>query len=243
MRPRAVNAGNAGPFTLDGTRTFLVGDRDVAVIDPGPAVDSHLGALLSALESAEKVHVVVTHWHGDHADLADRLAQELGRLPVHGPGARADVSLGDGDRLLTDAGPLVAISTPGHAREHLALHHPDSESLFVGDLLLGEGDTTWVGEYDEAVGDYLDSLERVRALSPRVLFPTHGPEIVDVPDALARYEGHRRSRIDQVRAALAASPQATPEELMERVYGVVPGGLGGAAMMSLRATLLYLRSG
>jgi glyoxylase-like metal-dependent hydrolase (beta-lactamase superfamily II) len=243
VRPRAVNAGNAGPFTLDGTRTFLVGDRDVAVIDPGPEVDSHLGALLSALDSAVRVHVVVTHWHGDHADLAERLAQELGGVPVHGPGPRADVSVADGDRLLTDAGPLVALSTPGHAREHVALHHPDSGSLFVGDLLLGEGDTTWVGEYEESVGDYLESLQRVRALSPRVLFPTHGPEILDVPDALDRYEAHRRSRIEQVRAALTAAPQATPEELMERVYGVVPGGLGGAAMMSLRATLHYLRSG
>ena len=177
MRPRAVNAGNAGPFTLDGTRTFLVGDRDVAVIDPGPAVDSHLGALLSALESAEKVHVVVTHWHGDHADLADRLAQELGRLPVHGPGARADVSLGDGDRLLTDAGPLVAISTPGHAREHLALHHPDSESLFVGDLLLGEGDTTWVGEYDEARPATVREFQAQVPGAQMVVIPDAGPRV------------------------------------------------------------------
>lgn len=239
MEPRVINAGNSGPFTLDGTRTFLVGQKRLAVIDPGPEVDAHLGALLSALHGAEAVSVVVTHWHADHAALAPRLAAALG-VEVQGPGRPAGRTLAPGDTVDTDEGPLIAVPTPGHAQDHLALHHPGSGAVFVGDLLLGLGDTTWVGEYLDSVGDYLQSLTIVRALLATVLYPTHGPPITGVDAALDRYEAHRSERIEQIARVRNADPTADVEGILRQVYGSVPEGLGAAARSSINATLHYL---
>lgn len=242
MVPRVVNAGNHGPFTLDGTRTYLVGTRNVAVIDPGPRLDGHLAALLDALADADEVAVLVTHWHDDHAGLAGRLASEVGSRGVLGPGARADIGVTDGDTVKTDAGDLAVVATPGHAREHVCLYQRAEGALFAGDLVLGEGETTWVGEYDRAVLDYLESLARVRALSPEIVYPAHGPPVGDVQSVLDRYEAHRRARIRQVAEALREAPDAGLDHLLAEVYGRVPPDRLGAARRSLESILHFLRS-
>lgn len=242
MQPRVLNAGNAGPFTLDGTRTFLVGRERVAVVDPGPDLDLHLRALLRALESASEVSVVVTHWHQDHAGLAERLAEAVGKVPVHGPGSRAGTPLPEGSSVETDEGALTAVSTPGHARHHVVLYHADSGAVFAGDLLLGRGDTTWIGEYPESVREYLASLDRVRELAPAVIYPAHGPPIMDPLSALDRFEAHRRDRIAQVAAALRRAPDADLDQLLRVIYGDVPEGLGEAARLSIESMVHYLRS-
>jgi len=241
MQPRVVTAANVGPFTLDGTHTFLVGRLDVAVIDPGPEMESHLGALLSILEGARRVRILVTHWHDDHAGLSEALAAELGGLPVHGPGPLASVPLVDGDRIETDEGILVAVGTPGHAQDHLAFHWPEAAAVFAGDLVLGTGDTTWVGEYPGCVADYLASLDRLRGLGAGVAYPSHGPPVLEVGACLDRYESHRRARIAQVAEALALRPDSTAGELAVEIYPDVPGGLGGAALASLEVILHHLR--
>lgn len=237
-----VRASNPGPFTLDGTRTFLVGRREVAVIDPGPEDPAHRASLVEAVAEARTVVVLVTHAHGDHAGGAAALAQELD-APLRGFGAGAR-PLADGESLRTDQGSLVALHTPGHARDHLALHWPRARAAFAGDLVLGEGDTTWVGEYPGSVGDYLASLERLRTLDLEVLYPAHGPPVRDVEGVLGRYESHRRERIAQVEGALREDPGASVEELVGRIYGdQVPQGLREAARRSLQAILHHLGAG
>lgn len=240
MQPRVLNAGNAGPFTLDGTRTFLVGSRNVAVIDPGPEVETHLRALLVALEHADRVSVLVTHWHEDHAGLATRLARELGGLPVLGPGGKGPTSLVDGTAISTDQGPVVAVSTPGHSREHLVFHWPSGHAVFAGDLILGSGDTTWVGEYPGCVADYLESLDRLGALEPDIIYPAHGPPVMAVRSTIDRFRAHRLSRIAQVREALGRTPTAGIEELAEEIYGEVPPELAGAARRSVEVVVHHL---
>ena len=241
--PSFLNAGNAGPFTLDGTRCYRIGRRTAVVLDPGPDVDHHVRALSSWLSDAQRVTVVVTHGHADHAEAAPALARTLG-VGVVGPEGVPQVSepMAPGARLETDQGTLVAVDTPGHARHHFCFLWEERSALFVGDLLLGEGDTTWVAEYPGCVADYLASLEKVRALAPAVIYPAHGPPIEDVPDALDRYERHRRARIDQVAEALRHRLEATPDDLVTAVYGSeLPSAMHGAARMSLAALLEYVR--
>ncbi|HSG07920.1 MAG TPA: MBL fold metallo-hydrolase [Longimicrobiales bacterium] len=244
MPPPFLNAGNAGPFTLDGTRTYRVGRGNAVLVDPGPDVERHVRALVGWVADAEQVRILLTHGHGDHAGSAGRLAGELG-CPVLGPRgvSGVDLDLEDGATVETDEGVLVAVSTPGHAAQHLCYHWPESRALFAGDLLLGKGDTTWVGEYPGCVADYLASLERVRALDPSVIYPAHGPALEDVSGTLRRYEAHRRARIRQVETALAGRPDADVEELLEVVYGrVLPPGTGQAARMSLQALMDHVRA-
>lgn len=208
---------------MDGTRTYLVGVREVAVIDPGPALDEHVTAVAAALRGAERVHVVVTHGHPDHAPAAGVLAARLRERTVVDvlgpPGLAGAEPLADGDVITTDAGGLVALDTPGHARGHFALHWPTGRALFAGDLLLGKGDTVWVGEYSGCVADYLASLERVRRMELDVIYPAHGDPLQDPVEAVDRFAAHRRERIRQVEVVLAEDPGASAEELLARVYG------------------------
>ena len=242
--PPFLNAGNAGPFTLDGTRTYRVGRRSAVVMDPGPDVADHVRALPVWLGDARDVRVVVTHGHRDHAGCAPRLAEALG-VPVLGPEGVEGVEspLADGDALLTDEGTLRAADTPGHAEHHLCLHWEERRAVFVGDLMLGTGDTTWVAGYPGCVADYLESLARVRRLGVTVIYPAHGEPITDVGAALDRYEAHRRHRIFQVREALERAPEATVDELVRRVYpDAMPSAVERAARMSMVALLEYVRS-
>ncbi len=242
--PPFRNAGNAGPFTLDGTRTYRVGDRSTVVLDPGPDVAAHVRALVVWLQDADEARVVVTHGHRDHAGGARSVADALG-VPVLGPEGvvGVDAPLGDGDRIRTDAGTLVALETPGHAEHHLCFAWPEREAMFVGDLMLGAGDTTWVGEYAGCVEDYLESLRKVRRSAPRILYPAHGDPITDPNEALDRYEAHRRARLRQVADVLESRPDTSPDGLVVAVYGSeLPSAVAGAARRSVEALVEYVRS-
>ena len=234
---RSFRADNPGRFTLDGTRSYVVGVRRAAVIDPGPVLDSHLGVLAEAVKAADHVVVLVTHAHADHAAGAGELARLTGAA-VRGPGTGHE--LGDGEAIATDCGDLVAVRTPGHARRHFCFHLPDEGAVFTGDLILGEGDTTWVGEYAGGVADYLTSLDRLDALDARVLYPGHGDPLHDPANAIDRFRNHRLSRIDQVRRALAETGSRDLDLLTERVYGELPRDVHDMAASGVEAILDYL---
>ena len=236
---------------MDGTRTFLVGREQVAVIDPGPDVETHLRALLSALELAQEVRVLLTHRHSDHAGAAPRLVERTG-APLLAPasypipdGFQLPVQvLKEGDRITTDQGDLVVIEVPGHTKGHLAFHWVEAQALFVGDLLLGKGNTTWVGEYVGCIQDYLHSLAKVEALGASVLYPGHGPAITSPGSMVDRFRRHRLARIEEVRAARVTHPGAGVGELAEVIYGgEIPEKLAKAAESSVEATLFHLDAG
>lgn len=222
---------------MDGTRTYLVGRGEVAVIDAGPALEAHLDALVEEVRGASHVSVVVTHGHPDHAPGARALAARLG-TDLCGPDGVEGVTkpLADGDLLHTDEGDLVVVDTPGHARHHIGLHWPARRAFFAADLLLGKGDTVWVGEYAGSVSDYLDSLDRVRQLDLAMIYPAHGPALEQPKEALERFEAHRRERIRQMAAMLRERPGANADELLDVVYGgSLPEGARKAALRSLDA--------
>lgn len=213
----------------------------MAVIDPGPDLPEHVRAVVRSVEGADRVRILLTHGHGDHAGAVDSVLEHLPGLQVLGAGHPSARPLEPGEAVITDAGSLEAIPTPGHTRDHWAFLWSDQNALFAGDLVLGLGDTTWVGEYSGCVADYLASLDRVEALGLARILPAHGPDILDPARVLEAYRGHRRDRIGQVRRLRDELPSARFDELMGAVYGSeVPEGLGGAARASLQALIEYV---
>lgn len=241
MRPprtsvRRFLAPNPGPFTFDGTRSYVVGGGrgPAAVIDPGPSDDNHLSALAEAVADADTVLILVTHAHADHAAGAPALARRTGaRL--------ADLdTVHDGQVFPTSAGSLLAVSTPGHARRHFCFHLPNQQAVFTGDMILGRGDTTWVGEYRGGVADYLASLDRLETLGAGVFHPGHGDPVLDPKGAVGRFREHRLNRIEQVRQALAAGAPPDPRSVASRVYGPLPPDVFDMAAKGVEGILDYL---
>lgn len=189
------------------------------------------------VDSAESVVVLVTHGHGDHAAGAEELGRMVG-AEVWGPGEERDLE--DAEVFRTDAGDVVAVSTPGHSRRHFCFHIPDRGALFTGDTILGEGDTTWVGEYPGGVADYLASLDRLEALDARILYPGHGKPLRDPATAIARFRRHRLKRIEQVRRAVSATGGTDARTLTRHVYGALPPDIFDMAASGVEAILDYL---
>lgn len=240
---RVLRADNPSPLTLDGTRTHLLGRERCIVVDPGPDLDAHLDALDGAMTAAESVTIALTHDHPDHHAGAEPLASRL-----LARGLEVDVrghsrgTLEEGDALDSDAGRLVALSTPGHTRDHMAFFWPGEGLVFCGDLMTGGLDTALVAPPEGHLGDYLASLRRIAALAPRAIVPAHGPPFTTSPGgAIATYLEHRRTRLEQVRTALEDG-ETDEAMITRRVYGdALPPALRPAAEASVRGYLEYLR--
>lgn len=243
----AVIAENPGPLTLDGTRTYVVGDSRPIVLDPGPLDAAHLHRVETALGGRSPVAVCLTHAHADHAEAAAAAAERWG-APVRASAATLDRlgldggTLADGQAVedAEDAGgPLLALATPGHSGDHLCFFRETGRDLFTGDLVLGEG-SSMVAHPDGSVSAYLASLERLASLEPARLLPGHGPPVEDAVARLEGYAEHRLTRTEQVRQALADGVRSLPD-LRAAVYGDLPAGVRRAADLSLLAHLEHLR--
>ncbi len=231
-------APNPGPMTLEGTNSWVLrapGEPRCVVVDPGPLSEGHLAALAAAGPVAV---VLLTHGHADHSEGAARLA-ELTGAPVRAldPAHRlGEEGLGEGD-VVAEAGlEIRVLETPGHTADSLCLVLDDA--VLTGDTVLGRG-TTVVAHPDGVLGDYLRSLERLRELGGLTVLPGHGPELPAAGEAAERYLAHRRQRLEQVEAAVAAGA-ATPRAVVEAVYADVDRVLWPAAELSVRAQLAHL---
>jgi glyoxylase-like metal-dependent hydrolase (beta-lactamase superfamily II) len=247
-RARCVLAPNPSPMTLDGTNTWLIaepGSATAIVIDPGPLGEGHLLRVRDLAEQAGQriALIVLTHRHSDHCAGAARLADLTG-APVRAvdPAQRlGDEGLAAGD-VLTDAGcELRVLATPGHTSDSVCLELPADSAVLTGDTVLGRG-TTVIAQ-DGSLADYLGSLRRLRAIAEetdlQVLLPGHGPALDHPARVLDYYLTHRAQRLAEVQAALA-SGDATPEQIVARVYAEVAPELWPAAGISVRAQLEYL---
>ena len=225
MIPVPLHARNPGPMTGDGNWTWLIPGSMPTLIDAGVGVKEHLEAIDSALGGTHLAQVLVTHGHSDHASGAAAIAGRVPRArffkkPWPGRDERWNVKwspLCDGD--LVEAGDTVitTVETPGHAPDHVCFWHPESRTLFGGDLAI-EGTTVWIpSSLDGDLRAYLASLERVLALDPARILPAHGP-VIENPRALLRaYVDHRLKREEQVMDALR-SGDTTPDAIAGRIY-------------------------
>jgi glyoxylase-like metal-dependent hydrolase (beta-lactamase superfamily II) len=236
--PRALLAPNASPMTLDGTVTYVVGRDEVAVIDPGSAARPHLAAICAAVANARAVRILITHDHPDHGAGAPQLAARL-NAPVL---SKRGGTLRDGQQIRTDDGTLVCTATPGHAPDHVAFHWPAAAAIFCGDLMMGGMHTSVVAAPEGDIGAYLASLERLRSLRPRIIYPAHGPAFTDADAALDRYVAHRAERERQVLAALAAGSRDAAD-IVAHVYGKdLQPELHAFALAAVEAYLAHLRA-
>lgn len=241
-------APNPGIMTLDGTNTWVLRGHDGAasvVVDPGPLDERHLAALEAAAGPVGSV--LLTHGHLDHAEAAKEFGSRVGAPvraldPQHRLGSEG---LAEGDVVAVGALEVRVVATPGHTSDSLSFVVPSEGAVLTGDTVLGRG-TTVVAHPDGKLGAYLDSLYRLRDLAEaqdlRSIWPGHGPVIDDALSALDFYLAHRRDRLEQVREALRTlGDDASPRAVVEHVYVDVDPVLWGAAELSVRAQLDYLR--
>jgi glyoxylase-like metal-dependent hydrolase (beta-lactamase superfamily II) len=226
-----VTADNPGPFTLQGTNTWLVGRDPCYVVDPGPLMEAHLTRVLSDARDRGGVGgIALTHDHADHAEAVPELRRRTGEVPVAAARYdRASVRLTDGDAF----GPLRAVATPGHTVDHLVF--VAGGACFTGDAVLGEG-SVFVWPDPGALRGYLDALERLRAMELSVICPGHGPLVLDPAAKLDEYLTHRRDRERRLVAALDVGLR-TVDELLDRAWSDAPAVLRPAATVTLAAHL------
>ena len=218
-------------MTLDGTRTYIIGTERVAIIDPGPLLETHIDAVAEAIGDGVPASILVTHSHPDHADGASALADRLGTSVL-------DVR--DGDIVQTDAGELRTVATPGHTPDHFSFWWHDERAVFCGDLMMGGLDTALVASPEGDLAEYFRSLRLLRALRPLLIFPAHGPAIGDPDDAIDRYIAHREERLTQVRRALADGTE--PDHVVDHVYGdSIDQRLRPYAQAAIDAYIDYIR--
>ena len=249
-----VLAPNPGPFTFKGTGVYIVGAGDsVAVIDPGPDLPEHLDALKHVLGPHHVSHILITHTHRDHSPAAAALKASSGAKTYGLPLATAatsgegmvdeahdhdfvpDVRVQDGLRIMGEGFTLECVMTPGHTANHVCYALAEEQALFSGDHVMGWS-TSVIAPPDGHMGQYLASLERLRARDDRILYPTHGSPITASRQWLGELIAHRRMRAAQIVEALRQ--QAGPiAMLVEKLYPDIAAALRPAAAQQVKAHL------
>ena len=250
---KRVIAKNPGPFTYTGTGTFIVGTKELAVIDPGPIDNSHLKAIIKACGKSKISHIIITHTHNDHSPLSKPLQKKTG-APIYSflnkkmdtktdnqfeegydNSFKPDVIIKDGDLIKGYDWTLEAIHTPGHTSNHMCYSLAEESILFSGDHVMGWS-TTVIVPPDGDMDEYLKSLEKLLDRNHQMYLPTHGTQIDDPHDLVNNYIEHRNNREDQI-IKVIKSGSSMISEMVKIIYSDVDPGLHPAASMSTLAHL------
>ena len=255
LEPRIarVLAHNPSAFTHYGTQTYLIGARELAVIDPGPDLPEHVEALERAIAGRPVVAIMCTHTHRDHSPAARPLAELTGAptvgcapLALETVGPRADAAfdgeyrpdqiLEDSEEIRVDGEPIVAVATPGHTSNHLCFAYKGA--LFTGDHVMGWS-TTVVVPPDGDMAAYMQSLDKLRQRDDRIYYPAHGPAVTNPQQYVRHLVGHRMQREKQILALVREKPRAVADIVLNAYPGLDPR-LTAAAGGSVFAHLLDL---
>lgn len=254
---RRLLAPNPSPFTYTGTETYIVGRGEVAVIDPGPALDEHVAAILAATEGEKVSAILCTHTHRDHSP-ASRALQAATGAPIIGcapltlddDGPRADAAfdadyrpdrvLADGETVTGPGWTLEAVATPGHTSNHLCFALNETKALFSGDHIMGWS-TTVVSPPDGDMADYMRSLDKCLGRDDRIYYPAHGDPVAEPQRFVRAVATHRRQRERQILDLLEQEAQPIPAMVAVMYRGIDPR-LHGAAGRSVLAHLIDLEA-
>lgn len=254
---RRIMANNPGPFTFKGTVSYIIGHGKVAIVDPGPDDETHIGALLDAVRNETVTHIFVTHTHRDHspavpaiktatgatvyAEGPHRAARSL-HIGEHNPldasadrDFRPDVALKDGEVVAGDGWAIEGVATPGHTANHMAYALKEKNALFVGDHVMAWA-TSIVAPPDGAMSDYMASLTKLAQRKETIYFPGHGPAIVDAPRFVNYYILHRKAREASILYRLSKGETDIPT-IVRAIYIGIDPRLTGAAGLSVLAHL------
>ena len=252
---RRVIANNPGPFTYPGTGTYVIGQGEVAVIDPGPNMPDHVEAILKGLDGETVTHILITHTHFDHSPAAAPLKAATGAATYgYGPhagnrhGAKAEEG-GDFDFLpdhrvkhgdiVEGAGWSVeALHTPGHISNHICYAYQEQKALFTGDHVMGWS-TSVITPPDGSMTDYMAALRLLLDRDDQVYWPTHGAPITDPKPFVEAYIAHREAREAQIMECLRTGTHYIPA-MVKIMYTDVPEILHSAAGRSVQAHLIHM---
>lgn len=248
-------ARNPSPFTYFGTQTYLVGERELVVVDPGPDLPEHVDAIIAALGGRPVAAIACTHTHRDHSP-ASRAVKERTGAPIIGCaplalesiGPRADASfdkayspdvvLQDGQSIHFDDGKsLAAVATPGHTSNHLCFAF--GEALLTGDHVMAWS-TTVVVPPDGDMAAYMQSLDLLRQRSDRIFYPAHGPAVTKPAQLVRGMIGHRMQRERQILRLLGEKPRDI-HDIVANAYPGLDQRLVPAAGGSVLAHLVDLQ--
>lgn len=254
-RVARVTAKNPGPFTFHGTNSYLVGEQELAIIDPGPEDDDHFRALVAAIAGRPVTHIVVSHTHRDHSPLAARLSQATG-APVYAEGPhrparnpatgtlldnsadmdfKPDVALAEGDLIAGEGWRLRTVLTPGHTANHAAFALDGTGLLFSADHVMAWS-TTIVAPPDGSMADYMASLDRLIERGDTLLLPGHGGPVKNPQDYLRGLKEHRLARERAILDRLRQGDRSI-DELVKAIYRDTDPRLHAAAGLSVLAHL------
>ena len=248
-----VLAHNPSAFTYYGTQTYLLGENEVAIVDPGPDLPEHVDALVEAIGGRRVVAIMCTHTHRDHSPASRALAERTGGpiigcapLALEDVGPRADAAfdgdyrpdraLHDRETLQVDGHAVSAVATPGHTSNHLCFAYRGS--LLTGDHVMGWS-TTVVVPPDGEMAAYMTSLEKLRQRDERTYYPAHGPAVTNPKQYVRHLIGHRMQREKQILRLVGEKPRDIPD-IVANAYPALDPRLTIAAGGSVLAHLVDL---
>ncbi len=239
---------NPGPYTGAGNNTYLISGKTPTLVDAATGKASHLDALAAALGSAELTQVLVTHAHPDHAEGCEPIAARwpkavFRKMPWPERDDRQSVEfqpIADGELIPVGDGVLTTVHTPGHAPDHLCFFDEKDGTVFCADLVVLGSSVVIPISRGGSLTQYLESLRRVRDLSPTRMLPAHGP-VIDAPGpVIDGYLKHRQRREDQIVDVLRAGVRQ-PDAIVERLYQGIRAELRLLARESVLAHLIKLQ--